>query len=295
MGTSAPQAPPPPDPYKVAGAQTGQNVNSAIASTYLGNVDQVGPYGSTTYKQGGTYAMTGPDGQTYQVPRFTQTQTLSPGQQKLYDQQTELGTNLNNLALSQTQRLSDHLSKPIDFSGLPDVSNDFSADRARVEQAMFDRAAPQNQRDYDALENRLTNQGFVRGSQAFTDAMDEHRRGINDQKLAITSRGLQEQQGLYGMASNRRSQAMQEMLQARNQPINEISALMGGGQVHVPAAQPYQGSNIAATDVAGNVYNTAALQQKQYEQQLAQRNQNLAGMYGLGQAAIMGGTKLWGA
>jgi hypothetical protein len=295
MGTSAPQAPPPPDPYKVAGAQTGQNVQSAIANSYLGNVDQVGPYGSTTYKQGESFTMKGPDGQTYQVPRFTQTQTLSPGQQRLYDQQTELGSNLNNLALSQTQRLSNHLNKPIDFSGLPDISNDFSADRGRVEQAMFDRVAPQNQRDYDALENRLINQGFARGTQAFTDAMDEYRRGINDQKLAITARGLQEQQGLYGMASNRRSQAMQEALLARNQPINEITALMGGGQVHVPGAQPYQAGNIAAADVAGNVYNTAALQQKQYEQQMAQRNQNLAGLYGLGQAAILGGTKLWGA
>jgi hypothetical protein len=294
MGSSAPQAPPPPDPYKVAGAQTGQNVQSAIANSYLGNVDQVGPYGSTTYRQGGTYTMTGPDGQTYQVPRFIQEQKLSEGQQKLYDQQTELGANLNSLALSQTQRLSDHLSKPIDFSGLPDVSNDFSADRTRVEQAMFDRVAGQNQRDYDALENRLTNQGFMRGTQAFTDAMDEHRRGINDQKLAITARGLAEQQGLYGMASNRRAQAMQEMLQARNQPINEISALMGGGQVHLPGAQAYQGGNIAAADVAGNVYNTAALQQKQYEQQMAQHNQNLAGLYGLGQAAIGGAARYWG-
>jgi hypothetical protein len=238
--------------------------------------------------------MKGPDGQIYQVPRFTQTQSLSPAQQKLYDQQTELGTNLNNLALSQTQRLSDHLSKPIDFSTLPDISNDFSADRTRVEQAMFDRVAPQNQRDYDALESRLTNQGFQRGTQAFTDAMDEYKRGINDQKLAITARGLQEQQGLYGLASNRRSQAMAEMLQARNQPINEISALMGSGQVHLPGAQPYQGSNIAAADVAGNVYNTAALQQKQYEQQVSQYNANLAGLYGLGQAAIGGAGRYWG-
>ena len=134
----------------------------------------------------------------------------------------------------------------------------------------------------------------MRGTQAFTDAMDEYHRGINDQKLAITAQGLKEQQGLYGMASNRRSQAMQEMLQARNQPINEISALMGGGQVHLPGAQAYQGGNIAAADVAGNVYNTAALQQKQYEQQMAQHNQNLAGMYGLGQAAIGGGARILG-
>src|SRR5262245_58599777 len=147
MGSSAPKAPPPPDPYKVAGAQTGQNVQTAIANSYLGNVDQVGPYGSTTYSQGGSSTMTGTDGQTYQVPRFVQTTTLSPEQQRLYDQQTQLGANLNNLALSQTERLARHLGEPVDFSPLPDISNDFSADRARVEQAMFNRQAPQNERE----------------------------------------------------------------------------------------------------------------------------------------------------
>ena len=92
-----------------------------------------------------------------------------------------------------------------------------------------------------------------------------------------------------------RQKALQEMLALRNQPINEISALMSGGQVHLPTAQGYQGGNIGAADVAGNVYNTAALQQKQYEQQMAQHNQHLAGMYGLGQAAIGGAARYWGA
>jgi hypothetical protein len=295
MGSSAPKALPPPDPYKTAGAQTGQNVQTAIANSYLGNVDQVGPYGSTTYGQGGSYTMTGPDGQTYQVPRFVQTTTLSPEQQRLYDQQTQLGTGLNNLALSQTQRLADHLGRPVDASALPAVGSDFSADRQRVEQALFDRMNPQLERDRASLENTLVNQGFQRGTEAFANAMDQHSRQVNDQRLAVTARGLQEQQGLFGMEQANRQRALQEMLALRNQPINEISALMSGGQVHLPGAQAYQGGNIAAADVAGNVYNTAALQQKQYEQQMAQYNQNLAGLYGLGQAAIMGGTNyLWG-
>lgn len=294
MGTSAPQAPPPPDPYKVAGAQTGQNVQSAIANSYLGNVNQVGPYGSTTYSQNGAYSFTDSNGQTHQVPQFTQTTTLSPEQLKLYDQQTRLGANLNDLALSQTERLSNHLNRPIDFSALPDVTNDFSADRARVEQAMFDRFAPQNERELESERNRLTNMGFQQGTEAWRNTMDDYNRRINDQKLAITAQGRAEQQGLYGMASSRRAQAMQEALAARNQPINEIVALMGGGQVHLPSAQAYQGGNIAAADVAGNVYSTAALQQKQYEQQMALRNQNLAGLYGLGQAAIGGAARYWG-
>ena len=107
--------------------------------------------------------MTGLDGQTHQVPRFTQTTTLAPDQQKLYDQQTQLGTSLNNLALSQTQRLADHLGKPIDFSGLPNISNDFGAER-RVSSGRCSigsrlRTGSRLQR----AENRLTNMGFQRG------------------------------------------------------------------------------------------------------------------------------------
>jgi hypothetical protein len=292
MGTSAPKAPPPPDPYRVAGAQTNQNVQTAIANTQLGNVNQVGPYGSTTYSQSGeTYKLTGPDGQSYDVPRFTQTTTLAPGQQELADQQTRLGSDLNKLALSQTQRLADHLGRPIDTSGLPSVGNDFSADRARVEQSMFDRLNPQLDRDREARRNALVNQGFGIGTEAYNNAMDEVNRQANDQRLAITSQGLAEQRGLYDMQQGNRQRALQETLALRNQPINEIAALMNGGQVHLPNAQAFQGGNIAASDVAGSVYNSAALRQKQYEQQMAQHNQHLAGLYGLGQAAIMGGMR----
>ena len=149
MGSSAPQAPPPPDPYRVAGAQTGQNVQSAIANSYLGNVDQVGPYGSTTYKQGGTYAMTGLDGQTHQVPRFTQTTTLAPEQQKLYDQQTQLGqasTILRSRRRSawpiiSASRLTSRVCRTSPMTSAPTY-----AGRA----GDVDRVAAQNQRDYDA-------------------------------------------------------------------------------------------------------------------------------------------------
>src|SRR5688572_29294715 len=106
MNKKTPAPPPPPNPYQVAGAQTGANVNSAIASGVIGNVNQVGPNGSTSFNQTDTYTMTGPDWQTYQVPRYTQTTTLSPEQQQLYDQQTQIGSGMNNLAMSQIGRLN---------------------------------------------------------------------------------------------------------------------------------------------------------------------------------------------
>jgi hypothetical protein len=145
-----------------------------------------------------------------------------------------------------------------------------------------------------ALENRLTNQGFQRGTEAFTNAMNQYGQQENDMRLAIAERGLAEQQGLYGMASDAASREMQRRLQERNQPINEITALMSGSQVSMPNAPGYNAPTIAGTGIGQNIYNTAALQQKQYEQQVSQYNQNLAGMYGLGQAAIGGAARYWG-
>lgn len=295
MGSSAPKAPPPPDPYKTSGAQAGSNIQTGIANAYMNNPSVVGPWGSSTTQQSGTQTVQLPDGTSYQIPTFTLNQTLSPTEQGLYDQQARLRGAVNNLALDQTSRLVDHLGKPVDLSGLSVDPNSFLEQRARVEQSMRDRMAGQNARELEAERSRLTNMGFQQGTEAWKAAMDDYNRRINDQSLAIVERGLQEQQGMYGMANAAAQFEMQRRLAERNQPINEISTLMSSGQVNIPQFAGFNPAQIAGADVAGNVYNTAALQQKQYEQQMAQHNQHLAGLYGLGQAAIMGGTRaMWG-
>jgi hypothetical protein len=293
MGKTTPKAPAPPDPYATAGAQTGANVNSAIASGVIGNVNQTGPYGSTSYNQTDTYTMTGPDGKTYQVPRYTQTTTLSPEQQQLYNQQTQIGSKMNNLASGQLDTLGSVLGTRASADGLPSVTNDFSADRARVEQAMFDRINPQLERDRAGLENNLPNQGFQRGTDAFNEAMGEYGRNVNDSRLAITERGLGEQQGLFGMQQSNRERALTEMLALRNQPINEIGALMSGGQVSLPQFAGYNAPQIGAADVSGNVYNSAALANSQWQTQQQAAAQKQAALYG-GLGGI-GGAGLYGA
>jgi hypothetical protein len=294
MGKKTPQAPASPDPYATASAQTGANVQSAIASGVIGNINQVGPNGSTKYDQTDTYTMTGADGKTYQVPRYTQTTTLSPEQQQLYNQQTKIGSGMNDLALGQVNRLQDHLGKPIDASKLSPVDNDFSQQgRQRVEDAMFARLSPQMQRAREAEENRLVNQGFQRGTQGYTDAMGDIGRQENDQRLAITERGLAEQQGQFGMQQSARQSGLNEMLALRNQPINEITALMSGGQVSMPQYQQYNAPQIGAADVSGNIYNNAAMANNQWQTQQQAAAQKQAALYGaiggLGGAGLYGG------
>src|SRR5690242_5227450 len=108
MGKSTPQAPPPPDPVKVAQAQTGSNVTTAAANSALQNANQYGPYGSTEFTVRGMQDIYDPSTKThYQVPQYNQTTTLSPAQQGLLNQQNELSSDLNNVAIQQTGKIGD--------------------------------------------------------------------------------------------------------------------------------------------------------------------------------------------
>ncbi|WP_141339699.1 tail fiber domain-containing protein [Bradyrhizobium sp. USDA 3458] len=292
MGKSSPTPPAAPDPYKTASAQTGSNIGTAIANAAIGNANTVGPQGSTNFNVTGNTQWTDPEsGKTYNIPQYTATTTLSPEQQQLYNQQTALGSKLNNLATTQTDKISSLLSKPLSFSNLPTVPTDFSADRKAVEDAIYSRLDPQLDRDRAALETKLVNQGFQRGSAAFNTEMDAANRQANDARMQAVLNSGQEESRLYGMASDARNRAMQEQLQLRNQPINEISALMSGGQVSMPQATQYNAPQVANTDVTGAVYNSAALNNQNYQAQLQQNNAALGGLFGLGSTALYGGMK----
>lgn len=265
-----PQAPAPPDPVATANAQTGSNIQTAIANAYIGNANEIGPQGSITYEPTSWHNINGPNGASgtggpmaqpgrggisgrmggtlgvgggassgYEVPQFTRRITLSPEQQRLYDLNTQTQEGIGNIGLEQTKRIGGVLSSPIDASGLPQTPGDFSADRSRIESDLFTRINPQLERQKAALETNLINQGFQRGTQAFTDAMDEQNRAINDQRLAITEQGGNEQSRMFNMATANRSERLKEMLALRNQPINEITALLSGSQVSLPSGPAY--------------------------------------------------------
>jgi hypothetical protein len=317
--------------------------------------------------------------------------------------------------------------------------NDFSMDRMRVEEALYNRLNPQLGRQREALESQLVNQGYQRGSQAWNEAMDESNRQANDARYGAIREGGAEQtrqlqsalaqgqfanaaqqqeygeqlgrgqfynaataannaanlaggqfwnqaqqqtfaqnqaqqqaidtataannqariaegtfgresqaqgftqdianaqlynasaaqnnaanlqanqflnaaqqqnfdqdvarrsadnavmQQVYGNqlnllgAQNAQRQAyIQEMLQQRNQPINEISALMGGGQVQMPQFSQYQPGNIAGTPVGEYYYQTDAANRDNYKTQVQFQAAQTQAMYGLAGAALGG-------
>src|SRR6188768_1833034 len=82
-------------------------------------------------------------------------------------------------------------------------SDNFSADRSRVEESLYGRLNPQLQKERANIEQRLADQGIRYGSQAYTSAMDDYSRQANDARLGVTAAGGAEQQRLNEMAAQR--------------------------------------------------------------------------------------------
>lgn len=225
-------------------------------------------------------------------PQWTATTALTPEGQKALESAQRIDTATNQLAEQQLGRIADTVSQPLDFSGLPSLTQDFSADRDKVVQAILERNQGSMDRDRAGLETQLTNQGVMRGSKAWQAAIDDLNRGVNDFRLGAIQSGGQEQSRLYGLTADARQRLMQEMLTQRNQPINEMVALLnGGGGVQMPQFASVPQTQLQGTDVVGPI-NT------QYQGQLANFNAKNAsnqatqgGLFGLAGSALSG----WGA
>lgn len=108
-----------------------------------------------------------------------------------------------------------------------------------------------------------------------------YNNDIASQQYQMDLNQAQNQQAL-------RQQALQELIALRNQPISETSALISGSQPTVPQFQPWNAPNLPQQPVASSVYNSAALANQQYAQQMSGYYSGLNGMYGLG-STLFGG------
>lgn len=246
-------APPPPDPYATAAAQTGVNKDAAIANAEMSHVNQYNPYGSLTYQQAGT----NPDG----TPIYNSSTNLTAlGQQNFTNQQqqdaqisniagnymntigntmgTQLphtanlttGVNGNGIGINHNVQsgpldysvngggigVNSHVQAGniqggLDLSGAPAIpgGGNFSQDAQNYQNAYMGRLAPQLQRQSDALDNQLANQGITPGSQAWQTAKTEFGQQANDANNQAVMGGYQTQMGMNAqqLAANQASVA----------------------------------------------------------------------------------------
>jgi hypothetical protein len=73
-------------------------------------------------------------------------------------------------------------------------------------------------------------------------------------------------------------QALARALQLRNQPLNEITALMGASQIQNPQFQGYTGANVSAAPVYQAASDQAKYGMDVYGQKMAARNANMAAL-----------------
>jgi hypothetical protein len=270
------------------------------------------------------------------TPSFTATTTLSPAQQRLKDQTDAAEFNLAKLANQQSSFLGEYLGQGMDTSGLTGLrsdfgpgfnssfsndiggnytdtyagADDFSADRQRYEDALWQRTAGDRDQARAGLETQLINRGLRPGTAAWDSEMNRLASSETDARLATLLAGGQEQSRMVGMArdaamfgnqanlakaqfgregqamsnsalaqqagfqNQARAQGMQELFAQRNQPINEIAALLSGSQVNMPQFQSTPQTGVAGVDYTGLV-------NQKYQSELAASQSAMGGLFGL--------------
>ncbi len=274
MGKKAPSPPAAPDPVATAQAQGAANREAAIAQQEMNMVNQRTPYGSVDYQFIGNSAAG--------TPRYQATQRLAPEQQQILDLNNQASIRYGETANDQLTAVQGRLSAPLDFSTLGPAPTLNEETRQNVARSITERNQPNFDRRYDQLQTRLANQGFTDpSSQGYREATDEYYRGLNDFDLAADTAALGQASQLYGLEANQRDRAINEMVQERSVPLNELAAMLSGSQVQSPTYVGTPQSSIAPAPVADSIYGSYNAQMNAYNQQLANANANRQGLYSL--------------
>lgn len=261
----APAPPEAPDVQETASAATSTNLGTAIANTTMGQVDQYSPTGSLTYDQTGTTSWTDPyTDETYDIPTYSSTTSLSPEEQAVFDVNQSSRLGMGQLAGQQIGFLKDYMATPANY--------DTSEIEGRLSELASQRLDPRMEQQRAALEQRLANQGLTPGSAAWEAEMTQFGQTQNDayNQLMLTGRG----------------QALNELMATRNQPINEITALLSGSQVSQPNFQMANPQGMATTDVGGLINQNYNQQYGNYQNEMSQYNQMMGGLFGMAGAFI---------
>lgn len=252
-----PQAPAAPDPAATAAAQAKANKETAVAQYGLNATNQNTPQGTLTYKQIGQWE----DG----TPRFEATTAYSPGEQGIYESGVQTRQNLGNIGSTQSAKIGELLNTPFDLNSARDSK------LAALQKQFLD---PQWNESEDRLNTRLINSGVRPGSESYTRQM----RDFNTNK----------QRGYDQAYLDAYNTAEKSALTQRNQPINEISALLSGSQVSQPNYTNTPTPGIAPTDYIGAQGQSLAQQNVGYQAKLAQNQAMMTGLFGLGKTALGG-------
>jgi hypothetical protein len=252
MNTPTPA--PAPDPAATAAAQSAANKATAVTQFGLNATNQKTPTGSLTFNQIGSWD----DG----TPHFEATTALNPNEQGIFNTNEGTKQHLADIGNTQSARIGTLLNTPFDLSK---ATND------KVKGFQDEFLNPMWDREQQKLEASNIAKGIRPGSEQYfnsnRDFSDQRQRGY-DQAYLDT----------YKTATG-------NALAERNQPINEITALMSGSQVSNPAFQNTPSPGVAPTDVIGAQQQSLNQSNVGFNAQVQQNQALMNGLFGLGGAA----------
>lgn len=271
MGKDAPAAP---DYRGAAEEQSAGSKEVTTQQTWANRPNMNTPWGSQTWSN--TSAIDPSTGQP--VTQWSSNINLTPEQQQALNSQQAVQLGRSQAAQQMLGRATDSLGRPLDYSNASEggdrVTNEEYTGRDWRQEAQ-DAALAFNQplqaQRRDALESQLANMGLTRGSAAWEREMqrlgDQETRDnlqVFDsarQEASLMGNQAQQRQGMAVQAgafnNANRQQDIAEMLAERQQPLNELNALLTGQQVANPNMPNF--SNAGAAQ--GAQYLTAANQQ----------------------------------
>jgi hypothetical protein len=279
MGKKSAAPPPAPDPVKTAQAQTASNVETARMNANLNRLDETDPMGSVKYTDLGN-------------DHWRKDTALSPIGQRQFDLQNQVDEGTNRLALQGVGQAGKVLGKSFSLDGLtPEASRgNIETDRARYTDALSSRLEPKFAQDRAGLEQQMADQGIPMGSEAYNRGMDELNRAKTDARMQAVIQGGNEGRAQDANVANLRQRQLQEEMLKRSQPINEIGALLGTGQVGMPQFQQATPVNVQGTDVMGAYQAKTAADREAYNTRQGAKNAqagSAAGLAGTAATAAM--------
>jgi hypothetical protein len=289
MGNKSGSSPKAPDPGQVAQQQGAANTNTAVANAWLNSPNISTPWGNIATTQLGTQTVGG-----QKIPTFQQTQTLSPEQQKLYEQGVLGDTQLNQLGLDQLGRIKDSVSSPFSLDQFGQAPTIDAASRQRAMDSILARNNPQMEADRAGLEQRLANQGIAVGSEAYRSALDQQQRGVNDFRLGADIQSGNEQAQQYGLAAGDYQQRIANALLERERPLAEFSQFTGASNnFQAPGLVSNPGATIQPTDIASPIYANYQAKLAQQQQGQSANNSLMGAGAGLAGSALGGWASTW--
>jgi len=276
-------------------ALSAANIASATAQQRLNMIGTAGPDGTVRYEADPT-----------QPGGYNQVTTLSPGQQQNYDLSNQIYGQTLGIGQEQLGRISNALGQGLTPPPLQQqIGGDFNQTVNAARDAAYNQATSRLDPQFATRENQmrtqLANQGLGQNSASYQNAQDAFGRERNDayasarndafgQGLAAQNQGFNQAGAQGTFANTAAQQGFQNQATEQNQPINQLSALMGMGQVAQPNGISYSPTQVGQTDVLGA---QALNQQGQWNRYNAQAQASnsmgqglMGGLFSLGSAAI---------